>query len=178
MGSCFSATAAEYSVAGQLPTAKIVTIDGSLIECSAPVSVSQVLGPNSVSGLLCNSDSLNYNEYIPALAMDDMIEPGQLYFVLPIEKLDCALSGPDMAMLAVKASSAIAGTGKSRRRREAVQVVPMREGDGLDEHKTVNELSVGKSSSTSARKKNARSGARLHRSSKQRLSTIEEIAKF
>ena len=175
MGSCFSSAAAAGPVVGQLPTAKVVTIDGSLNEYSAPVTVSQVLGPNCVSGLLCNSDNLNYNDYIPALAMDDMIELGRLYFVLPIEKNNCVLSGRDMAMLAVKASSAIAGTGKSRRRWEPVQVVAMTEGE---EYRRVNELSVGNLSSKFGHRKNARTSTPLRRSYEERLSTIEEVAKF
>ena len=104
MGSCFSFAPTSSPLA---PTAKVIALDGSLKEYSVPVTVSSVLGPNGRFCFLCSSDSLYFDTPIPALASDFVLELNQIYFVLPTAKLDYKLSGSDMAVLAIKASSAL-----------------------------------------------------------------------
>ncbi|XP_062027565.1 uncharacterized protein LOC133743600 [Rosa rugosa] len=115
MGGCFSVTAFEPSLHSSSPTAKVVSANGSLIEYPVPVSVSQVLtlekaaSPSSstASFFVCNSDRFNYDSYIPALVSDHQLEADQIYFVLPVAKLQRRLTASDMAALAVRASLAL-----------------------------------------------------------------------
>ncbi|CAN1167643.1 hypothetical protein LINPERPRIM_LOCUS18765 [Linum perenne] len=115
MGSCFSSSVSTPAS----PTAKVVSINGDLREYTPPVSVSQVLieaSDSSSDYFLCNSDLLSYDEPVPALASDVFLIPNQLYFLLPISKLNSRLTAPDMAALAVRASQAIQTSNRGRKK--------------------------------------------------------------
>lgn len=120
MGSCFSSVPNNYESA---TTAKVISVHGELREYSIPITVDEVLQRETFSStlILCNSDSLYYDESIPALDQEYELQPGQIYFVLPKTKLEHRLSASDMAALAVKASVAIqnggSGSGSDNRRR-------------------------------------------------------------
>lgn len=116
MGTCFSST----STLASTPTAKVVALDGSLKEYTVPVNVSSALGLSRKSCFLCSSDSLYFASRIPALASHSMLELNQIYFELPVSKLEYPLSGTDMAALAVKASRALALASRKKRRRTGV----------------------------------------------------------
>ncbi|CAK9183439.1 unnamed protein product [Ilex paraguariensis] len=136
MGGCFSLTAS-YSVTDQESTANVISVYGDLREYSVPVTVSQVLqmettSSSSSSCFLCNSDSLYYDEYTPALDPQDELQPGQIYFILPTTKLEYKLSASDMAALAVKASVALqnsskksSGSGSGRRHQNKARISPV-----------------------------------------------------
>lgn len=122
MGSCF--TKSELIVAA--PTAKVVSINGTLRQYSVPVFAYQVLeaeaasnssSSGSTSFFLCNSDLLSYDDFIPPLDSDAQLSKDQLYFVLPKSKLQNRLTASDMAGLAVKASLALQN--KDGRRKKA-----------------------------------------------------------
>ncbi|CAL9240895.1 unnamed protein product [Arabidopsis halleri] len=129
MGLCVSVNRNEYDSSPS--TAKIVTINGDLREYDVPVLASQVLESESTSSssssssrsssyFLCNSDSLYYDDFIPAIESDEILQADQIYFVLPISKRQYRLSASDMAALAVKASVAIEkSAGKNNRRRRS-----------------------------------------------------------
>lgn len=100
----------------------VITGKGELRQYTVPVAASQVLHSdtpssssssssttdnNDVGWFLCNSDSLYYEEYIKALDVEEELEGGQIYFLLPAAKLDYPLTASDMAALAVKASLAL-----------------------------------------------------------------------
>ncbi|KAG0463592.1 hypothetical protein HPP92_019143 [Vanilla planifolia] len=108
MGSCFSTSAA--AAADHPPTARVIEIDGKLVEYSASSSVAHVLCQNHPSHFLCNSDTLFYGRFIHALGRDELLEPGRLYFVLPASMLQYRLTAADMASLAVRASSTLPTT--------------------------------------------------------------------
>uniref|UniRef100_K3Z0U0 Uncharacterized protein n=1 Tax=Setaria italica TaxID=4555 RepID=K3Z0U0_SETIT len=141
--------------------ARVIAADGSLKELPASPSplatVSDVLsldggGNTVVSFFVCNADALYFNEHPPALAPSDLLRPGQMYFVLPADLLGRPLSAADMAALAVRASAALASSGKpqrqKRRRRDgkskkkAVRVMPDAEDVDLFNEK-LNELTLG-----------------------------------
>ncbi|XP_010416580.1 PREDICTED: uncharacterized protein LOC104702430 [Camelina sativa] len=143
MGLCVSVDRNEYD-SSSTTTAKIVTINGDLREYDVPVLASQVLESESTSSsssssssrsssfyFLCNSDSLYYEDFIPAIESDEVLQADQIYFVLPISKRQYRLSASDMAALAVKASVAIekaAGKGKKGRkyrRRNSGRISPV-----------------------------------------------------
>lgn len=120
MGGCFSSeissSVAESSslVKEDKSFANVVYLDGCLRRYSLPIRVFQVL--DSESGVfLCNSDSLSFDDYIPKLAPDDRLQPAQIYFILPVSKLNYRVTGRDMAALAVKASVALQNYNKNTR---------------------------------------------------------------
>lgn len=108
MGSCFSSTNTEFHP--RSPSAKVVSINGDLKEFPVPVTVYQVilqLDSSSNPCFLCSSDALYFDELVTALKMDYQLEANQLYFILPMSKLERPLTASDMAALAVKASEAL-----------------------------------------------------------------------
>ncbi|KAI4389671.1 hypothetical protein MLD38_001872 [Melastoma candidum] len=123
MGACTSRPDAE----DPFRKAKVISVNGVLREYPVPTTVSLVLRSESAPPLgffICNSDRLYYEERILALAPGEELIGGQIYFVLPVSKLEGRLTAPEMAALAVKASLALrkagergAGSGARRRRR-------------------------------------------------------------
>jgi hypothetical protein len=92
--------------------AKVVGLDGSMTQYAAPVTACEALGNDERNGnesvFLCSSDELRFDAAPRALADEEELQPGWLYFVLPVSMLRLALSGHEMASLAVRASSALA----------------------------------------------------------------------
>lgn len=185
MGSCFSSNTGDFSIRRK-PTAKVIALDGALREYPAPITVSQVLGTDLPSCFLCSSDGLFFDAFIPALDHGDSLRPGQIYFVLPVAKLEYPLSGSDMAALAIKASTALSSAPDKRRgRKRRIRVRPvmvLEEGEGVgdggfqgferineDNARTPHEKTTG-SSSMRARM------VLSVRPFKARLSTIDEAA--
>ncbi|KAI4320886.1 hypothetical protein MLD38_034322 [Melastoma candidum] len=133
MGACTS----RPDVVDPSRTAKVISVNGELHEYLVPATVSLVLRSESAppSGLfICNSDGLYYGERVQALAPGEELVRGQIYFVLPVSKLDGRLTAPEMAALAVKASLALrkveergAGRGGHRRRRgkDSMRITPV-----------------------------------------------------
>ncbi|WZZ10845.1 uncharacterized protein LOC106413945 [Brassica napus] len=114
------------------PTVKIVSVNGDLREYNVPVLASQVLeaessaASSSSSYFICDSDSLHYDDFIPAVKSEEPLHAEQIYFVLPISKRRNRLTAPDMAALAVKASVAIQNSvGKDFRRRKKGRISPI-----------------------------------------------------
>ncbi|KAG2324341.1 hypothetical protein Bca4012_038856 [Brassica carinata] len=116
------------------PTAKIVTVNGDLREYNVPVLASQVLEEASSSSsssrpssyFLCNSDSLYYDDFVPAIESEEILQADQIYFVLPVSKRRYRLTASDMAALAVKASVAMEKAAKNKnRRRKSGRISPV-----------------------------------------------------
>ncbi|CAM8939286.1 unnamed protein product [Rhodiola kirilowii] len=113
MGSCLSSSAQP----DQSETATVIAVNGELRECPTPINVLQVLtmlfktqadhDDSSFGYVLCNSDSLCYDDYIPAMKFDEHLQPSQIYFLVPTTRLQYRLSATDMAAMAVKASLAL-----------------------------------------------------------------------
>ncbi|KAF5736090.1 hypothetical protein HS088_TW14G00224 [Tripterygium wilfordii] len=93
-----------------LATAKLVLQDGRLQEYPYPVKVSYVLQRNP-SSFICNSDEMEFDDVVTELDDDELLQPGQLYFALPLNRLKQPLQAEEMAALAVKASSALMKSG-------------------------------------------------------------------
>ncbi|KAK9285041.1 hypothetical protein L1049_024225 [Liquidambar formosana] len=91
-------------------TAKLILQDGRLEEYSYPVKVSYVLQKNPTC-FICDSDELDFNDVVSAINDDEELQPGQLYFALPLSKLRRPLQAEEMAAMAVKASSALMKSG-------------------------------------------------------------------
>ncbi|KAM0912152.1 hypothetical protein ACQ4PT_012994 [Festuca glaucescens] len=114
MGSCISRSPASASASGssgrRAATAKVVGLNGSMAQHAAPVTAREALGGDGAraSVFLCSSDELRFDVPPRALEGEETLQPGWLYFVLPVSMLRLALSGHEMAALAVRASSALA----------------------------------------------------------------------
>nr|XP_043617912.1 uncharacterized protein LOC122589657 [Erigeron canadensis] len=89
-------------------TAKLISHDGKLQEFSYPIKVSYVLQKNP-SSFICNADEMEFDVVVSSLNDNDELQLGQLYFALPLTRLRHPLTPEEMAALAVKASSALAG---------------------------------------------------------------------
>ncbi|KAL0424570.1 UNVERIFIED_CONTAM: hypothetical protein Sradi_0991800 [Sesamum radiatum] len=87
-------------------TAKLISADGRLQEFPYPVKVSYVLQKNPAC-FICNSDEMEFDDVLSAVSDDEELQPGQLYFALPLTRLKRPLRAEEMAALAVKASSAL-----------------------------------------------------------------------
>lgn len=134
MGICVSFNRRDSN---SLPTVKIVTVNGDLREFNVPVLASQVLEAEAAAAssssssrpssyFICDSDSLYYDCFIPAIEAEQPLQAEQIYFVLPISKRQNRLTASDMAALAVKASVAIQNSvGKKSRRRKQVRISPV-----------------------------------------------------
>ncbi|KAK6916522.1 PADRE domain [Dillenia turbinata] len=107
MGICSSC---ESTSVIAVSTAKLILQNGELQEFRDPVKVSQVLQKNPTS-FICNSDDMNFDDYIVAVDGDEVLQPGQLYFMLPITWLDHPIQPVEMASLAYKASLALMNSG-------------------------------------------------------------------
>ncbi|GMI68109.1 hypothetical protein like AT2G23690 [Hibiscus trionum] len=103
-------------------TAKLILQDGRLQEFPFPVKVSYVLQRNPMC-FICNSDEMDFDDVASAIEEDEELQPGQLYFALPLSWLKHPLQAQEMAALAVKASYALmkrSGAQKSGSRRKTV----------------------------------------------------------
>ncbi|PIA55581.1 hypothetical protein AQUCO_00700114v1 [Aquilegia coerulea] len=104
MGICNSTESISVS------TIKVIHQDGKLTEFSYPVKVSQVLQKNP-SCFVCNSDEMEFNDFVLAMKGDEHLQPGQLYFVFPLTRLKYPIQAEEMAALAVKATTALTKNG-------------------------------------------------------------------
>ncbi|XP_009379157.2 uncharacterized protein LOC103967612 [Pyrus x bretschneideri] len=104
MGICSS------SGSTQVATAKLILQDGNLQEYPYPVKVSYVLQKNPTC-FICNSDEMDFDDVLQAVSDNEVLQPGQLYFALPLSWLKHPLQAEEMAALAVKASSALMKSG-------------------------------------------------------------------
>ncbi|CAN6218202.1 unnamed protein product [Urochloa humidicola] len=162
MGSCVSfsrspAPAAESSSPrAPAATARVVNMDGSMSQFTVPATAREALlalggaggrgRASSPTRFLCSADELGFDASPRALAADEALRPGQLYFLLPAPVLRRPLSGDDMAALAVRAATALAAEaaisglmsspqrrkkqaggspGKGRRRQAMARVAPL-----------------------------------------------------
>uniref|UniRef100_A0A453NNF7 DUF4228 domain-containing protein n=2 Tax=Aegilops tauschii subsp. strangulata TaxID=200361 RepID=A0A453NNF7_AEGTS len=134
MGAKISCSSIHRGTLSQQPhhpaSVRVIAADGSLKELPASprVAVSDVLAGEAASFFVCNSDALYFNEPPPALVSDELLRPGQIYFLIPAAELGRPLSSADMAALAVRASAAIAAKSPEQRGgKKNLRVVPVRE---------------------------------------------------
>ncbi|KAE8792818.1 hypothetical protein D1007_32592 [Hordeum vulgare] len=133
MGSCVSRSTA--SVEGSrraAAAAKVIGLDGSLAQFAAPVTAGEALGGDALGepSFLCSADELRFDVPARALAAEEALQPGWLYFGLPASMLRRPLSGQEMAALAVRASSALAIAGGKGRKAARVAPLVVAEEDG------------------------------------------------
>lgn len=182
MGSCLSLT--KYHTMEKHNSANVISSTGEMRQFSIPAKVSQVLF-SAPSFFICNSDRLYFDDYITPLDPEDELEAGQIYFLLPTNKLHYRLSASDMAALAVKASLALQTIKRISASKSRISPVIFHQSDQHHSHSgdtTISNFSKGASSSSSmisrpARKLKRYSSRRAKmavRSFRLRLMTIHE----
>ena len=209
MGSCASRSPAPAAASGSgravgNKTAKVIRLDGSMAQYAAPVTAREALVDAArVSSFLCSSDELRLDAPARALAAEELLQPGWLYFVLPMSMLRRPLSGQEMTALAVRASSALAVAsgissptrGKNgaalagangKRRKVAARVAPLADDDDVAERDSSTRkrvLAAGDVAAGKARRGDGYGGRRSsrhrrRRAGAQRLSAILEADDF
>jgi hypothetical protein len=186
LSSCFNNQGSLSQQAHQPTPVRVIAADGSLKELPASrrVAVADVLGGEAASFFVCNSDALYFNEPPPALAAGELLQPEQIYFLLPAAALGRPLSSADMAALAVRASSALAAKRSHRRggKNKKVRVVPVPEelehGEDVMFNEKLNEQTLGEFAVavSPAKKSHQKLAARSRLKLKRALSVIQEIA--
>ena len=88
-------------------TAKLILVSGQLHEFAWPVRVSLLLPPDP-DCFICSSDEMEFGEFPAAMGGDEALQPGEIYFELPLAWRSVRLQAEDMAALALKASLALA----------------------------------------------------------------------
>ncbi|XP_051230427.1 uncharacterized protein [Lolium perenne] len=119
MGACNSceATAVAAVTGGEATAARVVLADGELQRFPGGTRASHALkaaaaaaaGGAAGACFLCSADGLELGGAVAALAPDEELQPGQLYFVLPAAMRRRPLQAEEMAALAIRASAALAG---------------------------------------------------------------------
>ncbi|KAI5020789.1 hypothetical protein ZWY2020_045679 [Hordeum vulgare] len=118
-----SAEAAARAKGQPASTAMVLLPTGELREYPRPPTAGQALDDMvdaDAGWFLCDADEMTFEGPVAAVAGDDELRPGQIYFVLPAEARRNGLRSEDVAALAVRASAALvkkASTGRGRRRR-------------------------------------------------------------
>lgn len=108
MGICTSCD--KYSTNEEFATSKLILENGSLQEFHYPVKVSYLLLNNS-SSFICNADEMDFDGVVSAMKDYEELQPGQLYFALPLSRLNRRLQPEEMASLAMKASAGLTKIG-------------------------------------------------------------------
>ncbi|KAK2665237.1 hypothetical protein Ddye_003811 [Dipteronia dyeriana] len=90
-----------------IATAKLIIQDGGVLkEFSYPVRVACVLQENPTC-FICNSDDMDFDKVLTSMGKEEELQPGELYFALPLSWLDSPLRAEDLASLAVKGGLAL-----------------------------------------------------------------------
>lgn len=118
MGSCISRKSTPPPP--PLVTTKLILSNGGLLQFSRPIMASHVLGRDESTCFVCDSDTMEIDQDLTAIAGDKELRLGQIYFVLPRSMLNKPLKGNGMAELAVRASVALSETVGRRGRRRMV----------------------------------------------------------
>ncbi|KAM0884379.1 hypothetical protein ACQ4PT_030987 [Festuca glaucescens] len=121
MGACNSCEATAVAAVtgsvtvGEATAARVVLADGELQRFPGSTRASQALKVAAAAAgdagacFLCSADGLELGGAVAAVAPDEELQPGQLYFVLPAAIRRRALQAEEMAALAIRASAALAG---------------------------------------------------------------------
>ncbi|KAM3277949.1 hypothetical protein ACQJBY_045683 [Aegilops geniculata] len=122
MGACNSCEATAVaavtgaSAVGEATAARVVLADGQLQRFPGGTRASQAMKAAAAAAaggagacFLCSADGLELGGAVSAVAGDEELQPGQLYFVLPAAMRRRPLQAEEMAALAIRASAALAG---------------------------------------------------------------------
>ncbi|MFS7933381.1 hypothetical protein Hanom_Chr04g00379091 [Helianthus anomalus] len=120
MGTCASILYPNLEInnRNQSSTAKVIhSVDGKLQEFRQPITASHVLSDHPDTFFLCSSENMFVNWHVPHVSGDEELEPGQIYFIMPVSKSFKPLSLQELCLLAVKASSAIEQSSEMKKKK-------------------------------------------------------------
>ncbi|XP_051178463.1 uncharacterized protein [Lolium perenne] len=119
MGACNSCEATAVAAVtgsaaplGEATAARVVLADGELQRFPGGTLASHALKAATAGAgacFLCSADGLQLGGAVAAVAPDEELQPGQLYFILPAAMRRRPLQAEEMAALAIRASAALAG---------------------------------------------------------------------
>ncbi|KAE8695187.1 hypothetical protein F3Y22_tig00110733pilonHSYRG00395 [Hibiscus syriacus] len=112
MGACASSTSNSKSekaggggARGSWTAAKVVDMNGGVQELKQPIQAKKIISQNP-NCFLCSSESMSIGTCVPQVPDDEELQPGKIYFLMPLSHSHIPLSLPDLCALAIKASSA------------------------------------------------------------------------
>ncbi|EHA8590095.1 hypothetical protein COCNU_scaffold014964G000060 [Cocos nucifera] len=107
MGNCASSKSKSLERWDCRPAAaKVIHLDGSLEEYQGAVRAGQVAARNP-GYYVCAGEAMEVGDHPQEVAEAEELQPGQLYFLLPVSSSRHRLSLPDLCLLAIKASAAV-----------------------------------------------------------------------
>ncbi|WOK99606.1 hypothetical protein Cni_G08318 [Canna indica] len=110
MGNCSSMSNSKQQRAAwwspPSPTVKVIRADGKVEEYEAAVLAGHVVA-RSPGFYVCSVEAMEVGARPPVVAEGEELQPGQLYFLLPISYSRRPLSLPDLCLFAAKASTAL-----------------------------------------------------------------------
>ncbi|KAL6993658.1 hypothetical protein U1Q18_011770 [Sarracenia purpurea var. burkii] len=154
-------------------TAKLILQDGRLQEFSYPVKASYLLQKDPTS-FICNSDEMDFDDVLSAVTDDEELQPGQLYFALPLSQLKHPLLPEEMAALAVKASSALMKSGGEKCGFRRMPFYPTSGEKGVKHSQRVEEEGGGDGEGGLMRGRSGGGGRRRRRNHSAKLGAIPE----
>ncbi|KAI4314900.1 hypothetical protein L6164_027763 [Bauhinia variegata] len=84
----------------------VIELEGGIKELKQAMEAKVVISQNP-NCFLCNSESMYIGTCMPRLPDEEMLLPGQIYFLVPLSQANKPLSLPLLCELAIKASSAL-----------------------------------------------------------------------
>ncbi|CAL9043519.1 unnamed protein product, partial [Musa banksii] len=87
-------------------TAKVIRADGKMEEYETAVPVGRVVA-RSPGYYVCSGEAMQVGAHPPVVGEGEKLQPGQLYFLLPLSYSHRPLSLPDLCLFAAKASAAL-----------------------------------------------------------------------
>ncbi|KAK8717530.1 hypothetical protein V6N13_044793 [Hibiscus sabdariffa] len=85
---------------------KVVHVEGRVQELRQSVQAKSIVSQNP-GHFLCSSESMSIGTCVPHVPDDEVLQPGQIYFLLPLSHSHKPLSLPDLCSLAIKASAGL-----------------------------------------------------------------------
>lgn len=92
------------------PSSIVIHVDGRMQELKLPTQAKHITSQNP-NHFLCNSETMSVGTCVPNVPEEEELQPGQIYFLLPLCEAQKPLSLPDLCALAIKAASALGKDG-------------------------------------------------------------------
>ncbi|XP_047340216.1 uncharacterized protein LOC124943788 [Impatiens glandulifera] len=114
MGTCSSSSSSSKApiikskvVKNYNQSAMVIDLDGYAQEFKHPVMARQVLSKNIGCLILCNSETLNIGCWAQAMAEEEELMSGHIYFLMPMLKSHSPVSLHELCSMAIKASKVL-----------------------------------------------------------------------
>ncbi|KAL8238176.1 hypothetical protein R6Q59_019257 [Mikania micrantha] len=118
---------------GSHTTVKVIhSIDGRMHEFRPPIKASNVLSDQQPDTyFLCSAEEMFVNCQVPRVSADEHLQPGNLYFIMPISRSYRPISLQELCLLAIKASLAIEKSLEMKKTRRTTSFKGRRKSNGV-----------------------------------------------